>query len=202
MVKKVHSEFCVRCKKVFGIEPKRHAKDMCQSCYSYTWAKARMDIKDREPANTHCKTCNISFIDGVYPNGKPVRKASKGLCKKCYNKVSTRFCTKCGKNKGKKGHGECSLCKIESGKWKKRAYNPQKISQENMNLLRSILTRYKYGVNTLVDPFIVADLYLTIYTGGEFGYKNPAGMDIDAFDESSQIIAMLKLLKMTYDKNK
>ena len=202
MIAKVHSTFCVRCDKVFDKDVPRHAKNMCQYCYTYTWTKAKMDIQDKTPKSTHCKTCNISFTDGLHKNGKPAVRASKGLCKKCYNKVATRFCEKCGANKGKRGHGFCSLCRIQSGKWKRKTVLPTKVNKTNMDLIRSVLMRYKMGANTMVDPFIVADLYLTIFTGGESGYKNPVGMDIDTFDESAQVIAMLKLLKMTYDKNK
>ena len=202
MVTVVHSEFCVRCQKTFNEETKRHAKNMCQYCYTYTWAKAKMDIKDKTPKSAHCKTCDISFADGLHKNGKPAVRASKGLCKKCYHKLATRFCEKCGANKGKKGHGVCSLCRIESGKWKRKTVVPTKISKENLESIRRVMMRYKNGINNLVDPFIVADLYLTIFTNGESGYKNPVGMDIDGFDEQAQVIAMLKLLKMTYEKNK
>lgn len=202
MIAKVHSTFCVRCNKVFNKDIPRHAKNMCQHCYTYTWTKAKMSIQDKTPIFTHCKTCNISFIDGIHKNGQPSQRASKGLCRKCYNKVATRLCSKCGANKGKKSHGHCSLCRIDSGKWKRKTVLPKAVTKQNLESIRSVLVRYKRGANTMVDPFIVADLYLTIFTGGESGYKNPVGMDIDTFDESAQVIAMLKLLKMTYEKNK
>lgn len=201
MIAMVHSTFCVRCNKVFTKDTPRHAKNMCQHCYSYSWTKARMNIQDKTPTYTHCITCNISFVDGIHKNGQPSQRASKGLCRKCYNKVSTRLCKKCGANKGRKSHGLCSLCKIQSGKWRRKTVIPKAITKENIESIRSVLVRYKTGANTMIDPFIVADLYLTIF-GSECGHKNPVGMDIDAFDQSAQVIAMLKLLKMTYDRNK
>jgi hypothetical protein len=58
-------------------------------------------------------------------------------------------------------------------------------------------------MNTLVDPFVVTDLYLTVFssevTKGQTASKTE--FNLDQFDEESQVIAMLKLLKKAYDKS-
>lgn len=200
---------CERCERSFDKENPLHAKNMCRNCYNYTWIKARNGIEDRGLKST-TPNCSVCFTEFGQPGFKDkiAYRASKGMCRQCYNRTQSRICSSCGKSKGKKSIGPCSLCRINrdtesSSRFVRRKTKvPEGLPTEVLQQIKMVLLRYKHNMYTGVDHFIVADLYIKVFNSGEVGYKNPIGMDIDRFDEMSQVTAMLKLLKMTYDKNK
>lgn len=165
--------------------------------------------KPLEKSNT-CIKCFRDF-GSITDKGKQLLKGSKGFCKPCYNKYYLKStlsnCKRCDKELLKKSKGFCSLCKVEleSMKSPSKRSLPKiekiKIEKSDKEIMRRIFNRYKWGMNTLVDPFIVTDLYLTV-----FSFENTKNQtvsktefNLDQFDEESQVIAMLKLLKMAYD---
>lgn len=200
---------CVKCKRSFN-EVNYHSRFMCRNCYNAEWVKNR-DSMTKKPKKESCSEC-LCLFGSIGKRGKPLLPGSKGLCKPCYNKyyakTTSTNCKRCGRDMGKKAKNHCSLCKVELDEMKspsKRAL-PQVskigIDKETKESMRKIFNRYKWGVNTLVDPFIVTDLYLTVFsteaTKGQTASKTE--FNLDQFDEESQVIAMLKLLKMAYDK--
>ena len=194
---------CLMCAKSFT-EIKYHAKDMCCNCYY----KSRR--KEKEKLD-HCITC-LSKWGSQSEKNKTVREGPKGMCKSCYQKQYAKSinstCKRCGKDMGKKVKGHCSLCKVELDAMKSpsRRVLPDvskiKIDRITKETMRRLFNRYKWGMNTLVDPFVVTDLYLTVFssevTKGQTASKTE--FNLDQFDEESQVIAMLKLLKKAYDK--
>ena len=74
--------------------------------------------------------------------------------------------------------------------------------EQTKEVLRKLMNRYKFGLNTLVDPFIVTDIYLDVFSVEEARGKTASKNDfnLDQFDQENQVIAMLKLLKIAYDK--
>ena len=105
---------------------------------------------------------------------------------------------------GKKIKGICSLCKIEIESYKPPSQRsiriPKKINinRETKEDLRKLMNRYKFGLNTPIDPFILTNIYLDIVWSSENENKNQ--FYFDQFDQENQIIAMLKILKIVYDE--
>ncbi len=109
---------------------------------------------------------------------------------------------------GKKSKGHCPLCKIELDSMRspgKRALPKIEkitIDKEVKESMRKLFNRYKFGTNTLVDPFVLTNIYLEVFSNenikGETASKTE--FNLEQFDEANQVIAMLKLLKMAYDK--
>lgn len=199
----VKLESCQGCNKSFN-EIKYHAKNMCCNCY---YASRRVEKKELD----YCITC-LSKWGSISQKNKTVKKGPKGMCKMCYQKhyakLATTNCNRCGADMGKKAKGVCSLCRIELESIKapsRRALpdiNKISIDRETKEVLRKVLNRYKCGLNTLVDPFIVTNLYLEVFsddvTKGQTASKTE--FNLDQFDQENQVIAMLKLLKRVYDK--
>lgn len=194
---------CQGCNKSFN-EIKYHAKNMCCNCY---YASRRIEKKELD----YCVKC-FSKWGSKSQKGKEVKRGPKGMCKPCYQqhyaKLATKSCNRCGADMGKKAKGVCSLCRIELESMKapsKRTLpdvNKVTIDKETKEKMRKVFNRYKFGLNTLVDPFIVTDLYLTVFssevTKGQTASKTE--FNLDQFDQENQVIAMLKLLKKVYDK--
>lgn len=196
-------ESCLTCKTSF-LEVKRHAKGFCSRCY-YASRRTKKEKLD------YCTNCLAKWGSKSEKN-KIVKEGPKGMCKMCYQrhyvKTSTTDCKRCGKDMGKRVKGFCSLCKLELESMKSPSrrnlpdVNKIKIDKETKEMMRRVFNRYKWGTNTLVDPFIVTDLYLTVFssevTKGQTASKTE--FNLDQFEQGEQVIAMLKLLKLAYDK--
>jgi hypothetical protein len=183
---------------------------MCRNCYNATWLKER-DTMTKQPKKDHCIKC-LCLFGSITAKGKKLLPGSKDMCKPCYQqfyvKTISTICKRCSRDMGKKTKGYCSMCKVELEEMKSPArrvlpdVNKMKIDKETKEMMRRIFNRYKFGTNTLVDPFIVTDLYLTVFssesTKGQTASKTE--FNLDQFDEQSQVMAMLKLLKKAYDK--
>lgn len=196
-------ENCISCSKSFT-EIKLHALAMCRSCYY----KSRKPIKEKFD---HCITCLCKW-GSISEKNKTVKEGPKNMCKSCYQRQYTKSinssCKRCGKDMGKKVKGHCSLCKVELEAMKSpgRRTLPDvskiKIDRVTKETMRKLFNRYKYGLNTLVDPYVVTDIYLTVFsseaTKGQTASKTE--FNLDQFDEESQVMAMLRLLKKAYDK--
>lgn len=193
---------CQGCNTSFS-EIKYHAKNMCCNCY---YQSRRVEKKELD----HCSKCLCKWGSQSQKN-KVVKKGPKGMCRICYQrhyaKMSTTVCRRCGSDMGRKSKSVCSLCKIElesiKAPSKRTLPNVDKVTidRETREKMRKVFNRYKWGLNTLVDPFIVTDLYLTVFssevTKGQTASK--ADFNLDQFDQENQVIAMLKLLKKAYD---
>lgn len=208
-VLKDKAEKCVRCDRKFG-DVRYHSKNMCQNCYNYTWHLNReKTVKKEKPDHCIKCLCKWGFIS---EKGKEVKQGSHGMCKMCYQrsyqKTISSKCKRCEREMGKKIKGYCSLCKVEldnmksPGKRTLPKIDKIKIDRETRESIRRVFNRYKYGLNTLVDPFVVTNLYLDVFsdevTKGQTASKTE--FNLDQFDQEEQVIAMLKLLKMAYDK--
>lgn len=207
---KLRAEKCLRCERSFE-EVHYHSKDMCRNCYNYNWITTNRAL-NKEPKIDHCLSCLLKWGD-LNKKGKEVSLASKGMCRPCYqsyyNKTKSLNCKRCGKEMGKKVKGVCSLCRIEletiksPGRRGLPIPNKAIIDRETKEILRKLMNRYKFGLNTLVDPFIVTDIYLDVFSVEEARGKTASKNDfnLDQFDQENQVIAMLKLLKIAYDKS-
>ena len=162
---------CKACNKSFE-EVGYHCKGMCRTCYNIQWAKANRVSKKRETLD-HCVKC-LSKWGSTSIKGKPVKEASRGLCKICYNqyyaKVASTICKRCNRDMGKKSKSVCSLCKIEleamksPSKRKLPKVDNMAIDKETKETMRRLFNRYKWGTNTLVDPYITLNLYLDVFS--------------------------------------
>lgn len=196
-------EKCESCDEPFG-ELKLHAKGMCRKCYY----RSRRPVAEKFD---YCIKCLCKW-GSKSEKGKLVKAGPKNMCRMCYqrsyNKSISSSCKRCGKDMGKKVKGMCSLCKIElddmrsPGKRTLPKFEKITIDKETKEMMRKLFNRYKFGLNTLVDPFIVTNLYLEVFsdevTKGQTASKTQ--FNLDQFDQENQVIAMLKLLKTAYDK--
>jgi len=195
---------CLGCKTSFS-EVKYHAKDFCQKCYYNSRKKTKIKLD-------YCITCLCKFGSQSEKN-KTVKPGPKSMCRSCYHRSYIKSinsgCKRCGKDLGgRKVKGLCSLCKVELDAMKapsKRTLpnvNKINIDKDTKESMRKLFNRYKFGLNTLADPFVVIDIYLTVFsseaTKGQTASKTE--FNLDQFEQEDQVIAMLKLLKMAYDK--
>jgi len=189
---------CVKCERVFNDEVKFHCREMCQSCYASNWYAIRKKSIPKEEKNVarNCVECNLEFNVDIDIRGKIARRSSKGCCVSCYNKKRDTICPKCGADKLKRSQGICSNCRIDKKTKSLKEGKTPPLPKEYVNDVRSVLLRYKWGFQTQVDPLIVTDLYINIY---DSGYKNALGLGIDQYEETTQVISMLRLLKICYD---
>ena len=208
-VVKEREDKCTACQRLFTVVD-YHSKNMCRSCYNVEWSRRRAELTKKQKLD-HCVKCMCKW-GSTNEKGKTINPGSHGMCKMCYqrlyNKNISSDCKRCGKNMGKKTKGHCSMCKIELEEMKSPGrrtlpdVNKIKIDRVTKETMRRLFNRYKYGLNTLVDPFVVTDIYLTVFsseaTKGQTASKTE--FNLDQFDEESQVIAMLKLLKKAYDK--
>lgn len=185
---------CTRC----GESREKHAKGMCRSCYQINWSGTK-NPRERS-TKTHCENCSLQFSVDYNHKGRLVERASKGLCRTCYNKIANKICSICGGLKKKRSQGPCSNCKIKRNQ-KEIIEAVPTITKEDMREIKLLIIRWRSGFISPVDAYVIADLYLRTHEGAN-GYKLPANMSIDNYDEMTQSIAMLKLLKITYDNNK
>lgn len=201
---RARTENCLKCDTSFQ-ETRYHALNLCRRCYN-TERKT-----PKEPKKDYCSKCMCLF-GSISSKKKELKEGPMGLCKPCYAKhyaaTSSTDCKRCGKDMGKKVKGVCPLCRIDLEQMK----SPSKrnlpsigkinIDRETKEMMRRVFNRYKFGTNTLIDPFVVTNLYLTVFssesTKGMTASKTE--FNLDQFDQASQVLAMLKLLKSAYDK--
>jgi hypothetical protein len=202
-------ENCVACKKPF-VEVNYHAKMMCRNCYNAGYARIKKS-KEKPVKLDHCIKC-LSKWGSISEKNKVVKPGPKSMCKMCYqrsyNKSISSSCKRCGKDMGKKTKAVCPICKIEldnmksPGKRTLPKIDRIAIDKETKEMMRRLFNRYKFGLNTLVDPFIVTNLYLEVFSDENIKGRTASKTDfnLDQFDQENQVIAMLKLLKMAYEK--
>lgn len=209
-VYKIRKSHCVRCERSFE-DVNYHSRDMCCNCYNNEWIKANR-LPKRQAPKDHCVSC-LAKWGSKNKKGKEIKPGPKGMCRPCYqtyyNKTSSSCCKRCNRDMGKKSKSVCSLCKIEleaikaPGKRNLPTFEKVKITKETRESLRRVMNRYKHGLNTLVDPFIVTDIYLEVFSDENIKGRTASKTDfnLDQFDQENQVIAMLKLLKIAYDKS-
>jgi hypothetical protein len=197
------TDTCLGCKTSFS-EVKKHAKGFCCKCYY-----ASRKVEKQKP--DHCLNCLCKWGSQSEKN-KIVKQGPRGMCKACYqrdyNKSITASCKRCNREVGKKIKGLCPLCKIElesmksPSKRKLPKIDKISIDRETKEVMRRLFNRYKYGLNTLVDPFVVSNLYLEVFSDENIKGRTASKTEfnLDQFDQENQVIAMLKLLKSAYDK--
>ena len=209
---RVKADKCVKCDRSFEVVY-YHSSDMCRNCYNINWSKKRRESKvPKEQAKDHCESC-LAKWGSLNKKGKEVYLASKGMCRPCYQKYYNRTrsscCKRCNRDMSKKIKGVCSLCKIEletikaPGRRNLPTFSKVSMDRETREVLRRVLNRYKFGLNTLVDPFIVTNLYLEVFSDDNIKGRTASKTEfnLDQFDQENQVIAMLKLLKIAYDKS-
>jgi len=219
----VRKENCDRCLRSFRVV-NYHSKNKCRSCYNKIWIDNKRGLdpdKNLKAAGKtytdqsglikiveeKCLGCKLLW-NSINDKGKKVVLQASGMCRACYNinyKLTSSFrCKRCGNDMGKKIKGICSLCKIEIESYKPPSQRsiriPKKINinRETKEDLRKLMNRYKFGLNTPIDPFILTNIYLDIVWSSENENKNQ--FYFDQFDQENQIIAMLKILKIVYDE--
>ena len=190
------SLFCLDCKEVFDNNITYHAKNFCAKCY-YRYTR-RNKVKVDKPII--CGTCNLKY-GSVGPKGKVIKKGPKGNCRSCFHKINkaVSICDDCGETMLKKTITRiCPVCKIKKNidagnrKYKHHIIKPVIIENEEFELIRRLLVRYKLGMNNMADDFRVADVYLTIKDAPEY---------LDTLNERQQVVEMLRHLKVTFDYN-
>ena len=195
----VKSKSCEGCGYVFDDIKKYHSKNRCNPCYQKDYVKKSLPTKkDKE---TNCSECNGKY-GTLNDKGKAIVRGPKGLCKKCYgrNKKPKKECIECGNMMlAGSNTGLCAVCKerkrAEKGgrRWVKKVKPLPVLDIETYEAVRRLLVRYKYGTNTLVDNFRVADIYMDI---------NENSILLDTLTEEVQVVEMLKNLKVVFDFNK
>jgi hypothetical protein len=210
-VVKEKEERCVTCNRSF-LEVNYHSKNKCRNCYNAEYMRNKKVPVEKIEKLDHCIKCLSKWGAPAEKKGKIVKQGSKGMCKMCYqrsyNRSISSCCKRCGKEMGKKIKAVCSICKIELESMKSpgRRTLPKvdriNIDKETKETMRRLLNRYKFGLNTLVDPFIVTNLYLDVFSDDNIKGRTASKTEfnLDQFDQENQVIAMLKLLKMVYDK--
>jgi hypothetical protein len=161
---------------------------------------------------THCGDCKRSLCDVI--------RGARGRCKTCYQRwrmgngftkcqgcgIPTptkplipycRMCRKLGniKESGKDVHADFNLLrnKLEKRLYKKRIDQKQNIIEPSNDIrerTKYVLLKFKYGNYSLVDIYKLISVYIDIW-GTETA--------IDNYDLESQLIFMLKRLKMFWD---
>lgn len=213
-------ENCVRCLRSFRLV-NYHSKNKCRSCYNKIWIDTKRGLIAGKtasktyinegglvkPVEDNCRGCKLLW-NSVNDKGKKVVLQASGMCRQCYNinyKLTSSFrCKRCGNDMGKKIKGICSLCKIEIESYKPPSQRsisiPKKVNmnRETKEDLRKLMNRYKFGLNTPIDPFILTNIYLDVVSSSENENKNQ--FYFDQFDQENQIIGMLKILKIVYDE--
>ena len=199
---KEKSPFCIDCEYVFDIHKPYHARERCNPCYQKIYLKGKMTfLYKTEKVETNCSLCGAEY-GTINHKGRAISKGSHGLCKPCYSKSkrSKKECTKCG-NMMLTGSntGLCAVCKeLKRLATNRRGYVKKlkplpHLDPETYEAVRRLLVRFKFGHNSLVDNFRVADIYMDI---------NDDPVLLDTLNEETQVVEMLKNLKKVYDFNK
>jgi len=187
------SLFCIECNDLFTDDKPFWAQNKCNVCYQRLYRQGQLTGKKEKPTN--CIKCDGVF-DTLNEKGKPINRAPKGFCRKCYGieHKQTRFCRKCNNEMIAKSYlGLCVICKLDRPvkKGRKKKELPY-VEYEEFELIRRLLVRYKVGHNTLLDTFRVADVYMEVN-------NNP--ILLDTLSEEVQLIEMLRNLKAIFEYN-
>ena len=196
------SPFCIDCEYVFDKHKPYHSRDRCNPCYQRIYLKGKMTfLYKTEKVETNCSLCNAEY-GTINHKGRAISKGSHGLCKPCYgrSRKSKKECTVCG-NMMLVGSntGLCAVCKENRRIAKNRRGYVKRIKPlphldpETYEAVRILLVRFKFGNNSLVDNFRVANIYMDI---------NDDPVLLDTLNEETQVIEMLRNLKKVYDFNK
>lgn len=192
---------CVECGYLFDKVKPYHARGCCNACYQKGYLRDKMPVKTTREKQTHCDLCKSEY-GTLNHKGRPVTKGANGLCKTCYSreKKPKKECDNCGNQMiaGSKT-GLCAICKeLKRATEGKRSYK-RKVKElplldiHTCEQIRLLLNRYKRGINTLVDNFRVADIYMSM---------NETSLLLDTLTEESQVVEMLRTLKSVYEYNK
>jgi hypothetical protein len=184
---------CSGCKRDFNKDVKHAARGYCNRCYLRQYNKDKgVDfgvVKKSRLKQEHCSCCQLKF-GSLNSKNKEVILRSSNLCRQCwyknYRKNLITKCTSCNAEYDKASSSiHCSNCR----QYKRKRYNTQPNvlpTYDEREKIRLLLNRFKHGTQTLVDPFILIDLYMTFYND----------------DSNTALVTMLRRLKITYDLNK
>lgn len=111
-------------------------------------------------------------------------------------KKAVKVCNNCGNTMivGTQT-GLCPICRLERShpKTKKRLQKPlPHIDDETFELIRRLLIRYKLGISMHIDTFRVIGVYMDL---------NENSSLLDTLTEETQLVEMLKNLKLIWDYN-
>ena len=201
---KKRSLFCVECLGEFGFNLQYWAQDKCNRCYQRLYLAGKITLVDskrkKQLKPTHCSDCLLEF-GSLNLRGRLVRRGQAGNCKSCFHKKNkpTLICENCNVQLLKRTTTKlCHLCKIQRGidngskAYKNKINKPIEVQNQNFELIRRLMIRYKLGMNNQIDDFRVTHVYLEIKEAPAF---------LDTLSERTQIIEMLKTLKETFDYN-
>ena len=199
-IKENKTTYCIDCLYVFDNVKKYHSRDRCNPCYQKMYLKESNTgyIKKEKADASTCVKCD-GYFDTLNEKGKPIKRASNGLCRSCYTRgrKPTKICNNCG-NVMMNGSftGLCAVCKLnkpsKSKRPKSKKINIPEVDKEQFELIRRLLVRFKVGHNTMVDTFRVIDIYMDVN-------NNP--ILLDTLSEEAQLIEMLKNLKNIFYYN-
>lgn len=200
----IKEDNCIKCQRLFTEGLKMHAKNMCAYCYYSDLRGYNQKPKEKHEA---CKICGGKVGD-TNIKGKIIYSITKGYCKlhyhQFYTKNACKTCQKCGLEfKHAKLSCLCTMCKPQPSRQAKkpREFKNGKLVRrkdlkvEDLQMMLTLFRRYKMGTQTAVDHFRVADLFLTIFENHPFTYNSM----LDSYNEESQVVLMLRQLKMVYD---
>jgi hypothetical protein len=181
---------------------------MCVNCYNIN-LRSNGTIRDRKRLD-NCSVCE-RLIGSLDEGGRVIDRGNAKMCKYCYQKdYNGRLsdtCSKCNiKLSRKTARGFCKFCKKEEmdkelelrrGRSKTYIKNKKKKEMPSIPLtwhqreeIRRLLTIYKMGYQTLVEPFRLVSLYVELYSD----------MELDSYTEESQVIICLRTFKKLFDE--
>jgi len=201
----LHSN-CEKCSLDFTQEEnsdKYIAKGMCKNCYWKTHYEENYKVKKVDLG--FCSSCNVKWGD-INKKGHVVKKVGT-LCQNCYSIIyrkKDKICVVClTPILNKTTRDVCKRCFVPVGDKRKKEKvtriskviknNDYKPTSEDYETLKRLLVRYKLGICSPVDPYIVLDFYITLVIGE--GKLSP----YEAMESEDQITYMLKDLKEVYD---
>jgi hypothetical protein len=199
---------CDGCQVEFNSDLKYYAMNMCEKCYM-TW---KLPKRKNKEVPTNCLSCKLEF-GSTNDNGKKVKHQAGGQCSKCYMKIYSvkegRKCIRCERDLYKTTKDICRVCrdiqKEEYYKVNKKAANQSKLYKEKLKalnkeltyekfeLIRRLLSRFKFNYYTYCDFFRVVDIYIDIFNHEAH---------LDSYSENEQIEIMLRRLKEVWIYNK
>lgn len=206
------SESCQDCQGVFNDDLKYHAVNRCAKCYTKFKAPEKKKTRaNGKSAYTHCLGCKFEF-NTFNDKGKIVVYQSSGFCRRCYSRQYTnkndRTCLKCQRALYNTTKMVCKIC-LELEKQEYYKQNPKakksrtfqqklkalnkELTYDQFELIRRLLSRFKFNYYTYADFFRLVDIYVDIYDHEAH---------LDAYLEADQIEIMLRRLKDVWFYNK
>lgn len=184
------------------------ARGMCVNCYNIN-LRSNGTIRDRKRLD-NCSVCKRT-IGSPDESGKILDRGNSKMCRYCYQKdYKARLsdtCSKCNiKLSRKTAKGLCKFCikeemdkELELRRGRSKTYIKNKNKKEMPSIpltwhqreeIRRLLTIYKRGYQTLVEPFRLVSLYVELYSDKE----------LDSYTEESQVIICLRTFKKLFDE--